>query len=131
MENKNKPSEIFCITKDQDGNIKDVGTWGNWFPSLSEEEKNKFIDKEKYPISMPKQIFIDMIRSIEKEDSYNVPIQTPDGTKIYIINDKYLRTDGDTSKNSDLLDLPGPEHLRTADGTNNKYFNLLRYLTGK
>ena len=53
--------------------------------------------------SIKKENFIKEVRDLEKNDE--VEIKTSTGTKVPIIKDKYLRTDGDQLKDNDLLDL--------------------------
>ena len=52
-------------------------------------------------ISLPeKTIFLAISANNETTE-----IKTTEGTKVHIVKDKYLRTDGDQSKDNDLLDL--------------------------
>ena len=77
---------INCIEKDSKGVIDKIGS------SIS-------------PSPLTKDSFIKTIRNAEK-NSQKVDIETSKGTKVEIIKDKYLRTDGDKTKDDDLLNMP-------------------------
>lgn len=82
--------EIYCVNKDKDGVIEKVGV-------ISDVDKSKYTPKKK-------EDFIKEIRDLEKKGN-EVAIETSLGIKVHIVKDKYLRTDGDQSKDNDLLDL--------------------------
>jgi hypothetical protein len=62
-------------------------------------------------ITLPKPKLIELVHHLEALDN-EVIIETIDGTKVTICGDRphtvggYFRTDGDTDKQNDLLDLP-------------------------
>ena len=82
--------EIYCINKDKDGVIEKVGI-------VSDKDNSKYN-------RVKKDDFIKEVRELEKKGN-EVEIKTSLGTKVHIVKDKYLRTDGDQSKENDLLDL--------------------------
>lgn len=82
--------EIYCVNKDKDGVIEKVGI-------VSDTDKTKYSSKKK-------EDFIKEVKDLEKKGN-DVEIKTSEGTKVHIVKDKYLRTDGDQSKDNDLLDL--------------------------
>lgn len=82
--------EIYCVNKDNKGIIEKVGV-------VSDVDKSKYTPKKK-------EDFIKEVREIENKGN-EVEIKTSLGTKVHIVKDKYLRTDGDQSKDNDLLDL--------------------------
>jgi hypothetical protein len=53
----------------------------------------------------PKSKLIDLIDSLINSGN-EVDVRTIDGTKVYVIDNRYFRTDGDTNDQNDLLDLP-------------------------
>ena len=82
--------EIYCVNKDKDGVIEKVGI-------VSDKDRSKYN-------RVKKEDFIKEVRELEKKGN-EVEIKTSLGTKVHIVKDKYLRTDGDQSKENDLLDL--------------------------
>jgi hypothetical protein len=82
--------EIYCVNKDKEGVIEKVGV-------VSDTDKSKYSSKKK-------EDFIKEVKDLEKKGN-DVEIKTSEGTKVHIVKDKYLRTDGDQSKDNDLLDL--------------------------
>jgi hypothetical protein len=61
------------------------------------------VDSSKYS-KKKKEDFIKEVIEIE-ENKKEVEIKTSKGSKVHIVKGKYLRTDGDQSKDNDLLDL--------------------------
>ena len=86
--------EIYCINKDKDGVIINVGVINE---KLNEKGNKTYSPKKKEDL-------IKDIRNLEKEGN-EVEIKTSEGKKVHIVKDKYLRTDGDQLKDNDLLDL--------------------------
>jgi hypothetical protein len=86
--------EIYCVNKDKDGVIVNVGVINE---KLNENGNRTYSSKKK-------EDFIKEVRDLEKKGN-EVEIKTSEGTKVHIVKDKYLRTDGDQSKENDLLDL--------------------------
>jgi hypothetical protein len=86
--------EIYCVNKDKDGVIVNVGVINE---KLNESGNRTYSSKKK-------EDFIKEVRDLEKKGN-EVEIKTSEGTKVHIVKDKYLRTDGDQSKENDLLDL--------------------------
>lgn len=86
--------EIYCVNKGKDGIIANVGI-------INEKLNDK---GQKTYSSKKKEDFIKEVRDLEKKGN-EVEIKTTEGTKVHIVKDKYLRTDGDQSKGNDLLDL--------------------------
>ena len=86
--------EIYCVNKDKDGVIINVGVINE---KLNEKGQKTYSSKKK-------EDFIKEVRDLEKNEN-EVEIKTSEGTKVHIVKDKYLRTDGDQSKENDLLDL--------------------------
>lgn len=86
--------EIYCVNKDKDGVIINVGVINE---KLNEKGQKTYSSKKK-------EDFIKEVRDLEKKGN-DVEIKTTEGTKVHIVKDKYLRTDGDQSKDNDLLDL--------------------------
>lgn len=86
--------EIYCVNKDKDGVIINVGVINE---KLNEKGQKTYSSKKK-------EDFIKEVRDLEKKGN-EVEIKTSEGTKVHIVKDKYLRTDGDQSKENDLLDL--------------------------
>ena len=86
--------EIYCVNKDKDGVIVNVGVINE---KLNESGNRTYSSKKK-------EDFIKEVRDLEKKGN-EVEIKTTEGTKVHIVKDKYLRTDGDQSKDNDLLDL--------------------------
>ena len=86
--------EIYCVNKDKDGVIVNVGVINE---KLNEKGQKTYSSKKK-------DDFIKEVRELEKKGD-EVEIKTTEGTKVHIVKDKYLRTDGDQSKDNDLLDL--------------------------
>jgi UDP-N-acetylmuramyl pentapeptide synthase len=86
--------EIYCVNKDKDGVIVNVGVINE---KLNEKGQKTYFSKKK-------EDFIKEIRDLEKKGD-EVEIKTTEGTKVHIVKEKYLRTDGDQSKDNDLLDL--------------------------
>jgi len=86
--------EIYCVNKDKDGVIVNVGVINE---KLNEKGQKTYSSKKK-------EDFIKEIRDLEKKGD-EVEIKTTEGTKVHIVKEKYLRTDGDQSKDNDLLDL--------------------------
>jgi hypothetical protein len=82
--------EIYCVNKDKDGVIEKVGI-------VNDKDSSKYN-------RVKKEDFIKEVRELEKKGN-EVEIKTTEGTKVHIVKDKYLRTDGDQSKENDLLDL--------------------------
>lgn len=86
--------EIYCVNKDKDGVIINVGVINE---KLNEKGQKTYSSKKK-------EDFIKEVRDLEKKGN-DVEIKTTEGTKVHIVKDKYLRTDGDKLKDNDLLDL--------------------------
>lgn len=86
--------EIYCVNKDKDGVIINVGVINE---KLNEKGQKTYTAKKK-------EDFIKEVKDLEKKGN-DVEIKTSEGTKVHIVKDKYLRTDGDQSKDNDLLDL--------------------------
>jgi hypothetical protein len=86
--------EIYCVNKDKDGVIINVGVINE---KLNEKGQKTYSSKKK-------EDFIKEVRDLEKKGN-DVEIKTTEGTKVHIVKDKYLRTDGDQLKDNDLLDL--------------------------
>lgn len=86
--------EIYCVNKDKEGVIVNVGVINE---KLNEKGQKTYSSKKK-------EDFIKEVRDLEKKGD-DVEIKTSEGTKVHIVKDKYLRTDGDQSKDNDLLDL--------------------------
>ena len=86
--------EIYCINKDKEGVIVNVGVINE---KLNEKGRKTYSSKKK-------EDFIKEVRDLEKKGN-EVEIKTSEGTKVHIVKDKYLRTDGDQSKDNDLLNL--------------------------
>jgi len=86
--------EIYCVNKDKDGVIINVGVINE---KLNEKGQKTYSSKKK-------EDFIKEVRDLEKKGN-DVEIKTTEGTEVHIVKDKYLRTDGDQSKDNDLLDL--------------------------
>jgi len=86
--------EIYCVNKDKEGVIVNVGVINE---KLNEKGQKTYSSKKK-------EDFIKEVRDLEKKGN-EVEIKTTEGTKVHIVKDKYLRTDGDQSKENDLLDL--------------------------
>jgi hypothetical protein len=86
--------EIYCVNKDNKGVIEKVGVIND---KLNESGNKTYTAKKK-------EDFIKEIRILEKQGK-EIEIKTSEGTKVHIVKDKYLRTDGDQSKDNDLLDL--------------------------
>lgn len=86
--------EIYCVNKDNKGVIEKVGVIND---KLNESGNKTYTAKKK-------EDFIKEIRILEKQGN-EIEIKTSEGTKVHIVKDKYLRTDGDQSKDNDLLDL--------------------------
>jgi hypothetical protein len=87
--------KIYCVNKDKDGDvIEKVGIINE---KLNESGNKTYTSKKK-------EDFIKEVRDLEKNGN-EVEIKTSEGTKVHIVKDKYLRTDGDQSKDNDLLDL--------------------------
>ena len=86
--------EIYCVNKDKEGVIVNVGVINE---KLNEKGQKTYSSKKK-------EDFIKEVRDLEKKGN-EVEIKTSEGTKVHIVKDKYLRTDGDQSKDNDLLDL--------------------------
>lgn len=82
--------EIYCINKDKDGVIEKVGI-------VNDTDRTKYSRKKK-------EDFIKEVRNLEKNGN-DVEIKTSEETKVHIVKDKYLRTDGDQTKENDLLEL--------------------------
>lgn len=82
--------EIYCVNKDKDGVIEKVGI-------VNDTDRTKYSRKKK-------EDFIKEVRDLEKNGN-EVEIKTSEGTKVHIVKDKYLRTDGDQTKENDLLEL--------------------------
>ena len=53
----------------------------------------------------PKSKLIELIDSLTNSGN-EVDIKTIEGTKVYIVDNRYFRTDGDNNDKNDLLDLP-------------------------
>jgi hypothetical protein len=86
--------EIYCVNKNKEGVIINVGIINE---KLNESGHKTYTSKKK-------EDFIKEIRELEKQGN-QVEIKTTEGTKVHIVKDKYLRTDGDQLKDNDLLDL--------------------------
>jgi hypothetical protein len=86
--------EIYCVNKDKDGVVVNVGVINE---KLNESGKQTYSSKKK-------EDFIKEVRDLENKGN-EVEIKTSLGAKVHIVKDKYLRTDGDQSKDNDLLDL--------------------------
>lgn len=86
--------EIYCVNKDKDGVIEKVGIINE---KLNESGNRTYSSKNK-------EDFIKEVKDLENKGN-EVEIKTTEGTKVHIVKDKYLRTDGDQSKSNDLLDL--------------------------
>ncbi|MFA5586386.1 MAG: DUF3892 domain-containing protein [Saccharofermentanales bacterium] len=86
--------EIYCVNKDKDGVIINVGVINE---KLNEKGQKTYSSKKK-------EDFIKEVRDLEKNGN-EVEIKTSEGTRVHIVKDKYLRTDGDQSKDNDLLEL--------------------------
>lgn len=86
--------EIYCVNKDKGGVIEKIGVINE---KLNESGNKTYTSKKK-------EDFIKEVRDLKKNGN-DVEIKTSEATKVHIVKDKYLRTDGDQSKYNDLLDL--------------------------
>ena len=83
-----KEITITCADKDSNGTITSLGFRINYLehqPETHVNSKAEFITKYK---------------------KWDYLIKTSSGKNINVVNGKYLRTDGDNSKENDLVDLP-------------------------
>lgn len=86
--------EIYCVNKDKDDVIEKVGVINE---KLNEKGQKTYSSKKKEDL-------IKEVRNLEKNGN-DVEIKTSEETKVHIVKDKYLRTDGDQTKENDLLEL--------------------------
>lgn len=85
---------IYCIEKDKNGSISNLG----WAYETSDNVEGGKPNKYK---NTSKEEFIKQAKSNNLEDK----IRTTKNDNVSIISDKYLRTDGDKNKHNDMLDL--------------------------
>lgn len=82
---------LTCVTLDNKGTITMVG--------------NTITGNESIQNPCTKGKLIEYIRNYEKSTNTEAIIVTPDKTKVHIISDKWFRTDGDQTKENDLVKL--------------------------
>jgi hypothetical protein len=91
---KNITKVIYCLKKDINGVNEKIGVINE---TLNEKGKKTYS-------TIKKEDFIKDVKQLES-NGFVVNIIKEDGIKIHIVNNKYLRTDGDKYKHNDLLEI--------------------------